>query len=111
MLAVSEKASEELHKFFNSDKGRGNHLIIYFQGMACSGPALGLAVDTKVDELEKIEEAGIEAYMDPKLREFLSQFEGVNIDYVTMNGQSGFTIKVAGADGCASCGDKTEHCD
>lgn len=110
MLAVSDKASEELHKFFDSDRGKDNHLIIFFQGMACSGPSLGLTVDSKVDELERIEANGIEAYIDPKLREFLSQFKGVRIDYITMDDRSGFTIKVEGAGGCASCGDKSPHC-
>jgi hypothetical protein len=33
MLQVSEKASEELQKFFKTDKAKGNHLVIYFQGM------------------------------------------------------------------------------
>ena len=33
MLQVTDKASEELQKFFQSDKAKGNHLVIYFQGM------------------------------------------------------------------------------
>ena len=33
MLNVSDKASQELNKFLASDQGKGNHLVIYFQGM------------------------------------------------------------------------------
>jgi hypothetical protein len=33
MLAVTEKASEELQKFFTTEQAQGKHLIIYFQGM------------------------------------------------------------------------------
>lgn len=33
MLTVSDQASTELKKFFGTDKGKGNHLVIYYQGM------------------------------------------------------------------------------
>lgn len=33
MLAVTDKASEELKKFFETDKAKGSHLVIYYQGM------------------------------------------------------------------------------
>jgi hypothetical protein len=33
MLSVSDQASVELKKFFQTDQGKGNHLVIYYQGM------------------------------------------------------------------------------
>lgn len=33
MLSVSDQASAELKKFFQSAKGKGNNLVIYYQGM------------------------------------------------------------------------------
>ena len=33
MLSVSDQASVELKKFFETGKGKGSHLVIYYQGM------------------------------------------------------------------------------
>jgi hypothetical protein len=33
MLNVTDKASEELKKFFTTEQNKNNHLIVYFQGV------------------------------------------------------------------------------
>jgi hypothetical protein len=33
MLNVTDKASEELKKFFITEQNKNNHLIVYFQGV------------------------------------------------------------------------------
>ena len=62
-----------------------------------------MALDESVDGLEKLESNGIEAYIDPGLREFLEQFEQITVDYVSRGQMSGFAISV-GSGGGGSCG-------
>jgi hypothetical protein len=68
-----------------------------------------MALDESVDGLEKLESNGVEAYIEPGLKEFLAQFEQINVDYVSQMGRSGFSISVGkgggcSPDACSSCG-------
>lgn len=64
-----------------------------------------MALDESIDGLEKLESNGIQAYIDPKLREFLIQFGSINIDFVIHNEAGGFTIRAGSPDSsCSSCG-------
>ncbi|MBD3403915.1 hypothetical protein GF420_13565 [candidate division GN15 bacterium] len=71
---------------------------------------MGLALDESVDGLEKLENNGVATYIEPGLKEFLSQFEGVLIDHVTMGGRSGFIVKVGGAGECGDSGCSSGSC-
>ncbi len=65
-------------------------LRIFVAGMACSGPQFGLGFDER--ELEgdiRFDLEGIRMVVDPHTIELLS---GASIDYVQVNGRSGFRI-------------------
>ena len=106
MLQVTDTASIELKKVLekNADKGQ---LVIFFQGMGWSGPALGMTLDESIDEKVKMEANGITAYMDASLQGSLKQMAStIAIDFVSNpDGQSGFTIRAIGenSDNCGSC--------
>lgn len=65
-------------------------LRIFVAGMACSGPQFGLGFDER--ELEgdiRFDLEGIRMVVDPHTIELLSE---ASIDYVQVNGRSGFRI-------------------
>ncbi len=62
---------------------------------------MGLALEESTQDLEKLESNGINAFVDPKLKQLLKQLGKINIDYISNALQgSGFSIKV----GNGSCG-------
>ena len=64
---------------------------------------MGLALDESVDGLEQLESNGISAWIDPGLKEFLSQYGEINVDYVERDiGPGGYVVSV-GKPG-ANCG-------
>jgi len=64
-----------------------------------------MALDESIDGLEKMESNGVEAYIDPGLKEFLQQFEGISVDYVQRGNMAGFAVSVGqGGGDCASKG-------
>jgi len=69
---------------------------------------MGMALDESVDNLEKLESNGIEAYVDPRVVESLKSLGDISIDFVTRPEGSGYTIKVGNPDcasgGCSGCG-------
>jgi len=63
-----------------------------------------MALDESTDGLDKFNSNGIEVYVDPRLKEHLTKFGEINVDYVMdQNGQSGYTIKI-GSDDCGDGG-------
>ena len=108
MLRVTNKASEELKKVLDSDAQKNKNLILYFMGAGWSGPSLGMALDESTEGLEAVSSNNITAYIDPKLKDYLSQIGEINIDFVTNETGSGYTIKIGDADcgqgGCEGCG-------
>ena len=65
-----------------------------------------MALDESTENLAKLESNGIEAYMDPKLDEYLSKMGDIKVDFiVNPGGQSGYSIQI-GESPCASgaCG-------
>lgn len=68
---------------------------------------MGLALEESTQDLEKLESNGINAFVDPKLKQLLKQFGKINIDYISNALQgSGFSIKV----GNGSCGSSGCSC-
>ena len=69
-----------------------------------------MALDESTDNLVKLENNGIVAYIDPNLRNSLEQFGAINIDFVTRPaGQGGYMIRAGqpgdcNPDSCKSCG-------
>lgn len=107
MLNVSEKAGEELKKVLDSEAHKNKNLILHFMGSGWSGPALGMALDESTAGLEKLSSNGISAYIDPKLLEYLNKIGDINIDFLTNEYGSGYTVRV----GELRCGQGDCSCD
>lgn len=69
-----------------------------------------MALDESTDGLERMESNGIEAFIEPKLKEFLSQYGSINIDFVDQITGKGFTIR-AGEPGATDCGSCSGSCE
>ena len=70
---------------------------------------MGMALDESVDNLEEMESNGIPVYIEPKLKEFLQQFQTITIDYVSGPQGSGYMVTVgAGCGEAGSC--SSESC-
>lgn len=60
-----------------------------------------MALDESTDNLVKLENNGIVAYIDPNLRDSLQQFGAINIDFVTRpDGQGGYMIRAGQPGDC-----------
>lgn len=107
MFMVSDKASLELKKVMESEANKGKNLILYFIGAGCSGPSLGMALDDSTDGLVELNSNQINAYIEPKLKEYLDQIGEIKVDYITNEHGEGYKISVGdsdcGAGGCAGC--------
>ncbi|HOP07047.1 MAG TPA: hypothetical protein PLF13_07135 [candidate division Zixibacteria bacterium] len=70
---------------------------------------MGMALDESTENLEKLESNGIEAYIDPKVNEYLKQFGDIKIDHITRPEGAGYMITVGEpksdcSGGCSGCG-------
>ena len=55
---------------------------------------MGMALDESTEGLEKLNSNGINAWIDPQLKTYLSQIGEINIDYVTNEYGSGYMVTV-----------------
>jgi len=63
-----------------------------------------LALDESINGLEELTSNGISAYIDPGLKEFLTQYGQINIDFVERPvGGGGYKVSVGQPGG--NCGD------
>lgn len=70
---------------------------------------MGMALDESTENLQKVESNGVEAWIDPKVLDYLKQYGNINVDYVTRPDGSGYMITVGNpgdcsTGGCAGCG-------
>ena len=69
---------------------------------------MGMALEESTDGLEQLESGGVTAWIDPGLKEFLTKYGQISIDYVDSMGNQGFMIRVGSEDcsskGCDGCG-------
>jgi len=68
-----------------------------------------MALDESTDGLEALTSNNITAYIDPKLKDYLSQMGSIKIDYVTNQMGSGYTISVGTSDCSTGCGGSCDH--
>jgi len=61
-----------------------------------------MALDESTTGLEELSSNGISAYIDPKLLEYLNQIGDINIDFLTNEYGSGYTVRV-GENQCGDC--------
>lgn len=65
-----------------------------------------MALDESTDGLEKMESNGINAFIDPKLNEYIAKIGDIKIDFINNEHGAGYTIKVGEVDcskGGCSC--------
>jgi len=71
---------------------------------------MGMALDESTENLKAIESNGVEAFIDPKVLDYLKQFGEIKIDHVTRPEGAGYMITVGDpgdcseSGGCSGCG-------
>jgi Fe-S cluster assembly iron-binding protein IscA len=69
---------------------------------------MGMALDESIENMQKLESNGVEAYIDPKVADSIKSMGDISIDFVTRPEGSGYSIKVGDPDcssgGCDGCG-------
>ena len=105
MISITETASEKVKELLAGENREGQALRVFVRGMACSGPAYGMALDDATRPDDSIEELfGIKIVVDSQSAPYV---EGAQIDYVDSLMGKGFTINnpnAASAGGGGGCG-------
>jgi iron-sulfur cluster assembly protein len=105
MISITETASEKVKELLADEERAGQSLRVFVRGMACSGPAYGMALDDSTRPDDTVTELfGIKIVVDPASAQYV---EGAEIDYVDSLMGKGFTINnpnAASAGGGGGCG-------
>ena len=109
LLNITDNASQAFGAFdWSAHAGKGVRLFV--QGMSCSGPSIGMALDQATDEDAVVEHGGISFMMDLQTTEVLRQGGGLIVDYIDEAERRGYLLtmaKPAGdchSGGCHGCG-------
>ena len=66
-----------------------------------------MALDESTDGLIELTANGVTTYIEPKLNEYLAQLGDINIDFITNEMASGYSITIGdsacGPSNCAGC--------
>lgn len=100
-IATTTQTIEEIKSIIAQNPDEGNDVRIYVAGMGCSGPAFGLALDTRNNEDIVYEEGGQVFIMEPN---FFEQFGDFKVEYT----QRGYLVEpvnkdVLGPSDCGTC--------
>lgn len=100
-IATTTQTIEEIKSIIAQNPDEGNDVRIYVAGMGCSGPAFGLALDTRNNEDIVYEEGGQVFIMEPN---FFEQFGDFKVEYT----QRGYLVEpvnkdVVGPSDCGTC--------
>lgn len=100
-IATTTQTIEEIKSIIAQNPDEGNDVRIYVAGMGCSGPAFGLALDTRNNEDIVYEEGGQIFIMEPN---FFEQFGDFKVEYT----QRGYLVEpvnkdVLGPSDCGTC--------
>lgn len=100
-IATTTQTIEEIKSIIAQNPEEGNDVRIYVAGMGCSGPAFGLALDTRNNEDIVYEEGGQIFIMEPN---FFEQFGDFKVEYT----QRGYLVEpvnkdVLGPSDCGTC--------
>jgi len=100
-IATTTQTIEEIKSIIAQNPEEGNDVRIYVAGMGCSGPAFGLALDTRNNEDIVYEEGGQVFIMEPN---FFEQFGDFKVEYT----QRGYLVEpvnkdVLGPSDCGTC--------
>src|SRR4051812_18101367 len=90
MLTISDMASEKIREVLGQSEKSNAALRVFVRGMACSGPAYGMALDDETRPDDRVEDlGGLRVLVDPVSAPYL---EGAEIDYVESLMGQGFQI-------------------
>lgn len=100
-IATTTQTIEEIKSIIAQNPDEGHDVRIYVAGMGCSGPAFGLALDTRNNEDIVYEEGGQVFIMEPN---FFEQFGDFKVEYT----QRGYLVEpvnkdVLGPSDCGTC--------
>lgn len=100
-IVTTTQTIEEIKSIIAQNPDEGNDVRIYVAGMGCSGPAFGLALDTRNNEDIVYEEGGQIFIMEPN---FFEQFGDFKVEYT----QRGYLVEpvnkdVLGPSDCGTC--------
>jgi iron-sulfur cluster assembly protein len=111
MITITDLASSKIKEVLEQNDRQASLLRVYVRGMACSGPAFGMALDNEPRPDDAVHDLGeLRVVVDPASAPYL---EGAEIDYVDSLMGQGFQItnptlvRQGGGGGCGggcSCG-------
>jgi len=110
MLEITQTASENLKNYLAQNSVESAVRIALMEG-GCSGPSLGLALDSIKDTDESFVDNELQFIVE---KELLTQCGSIKVDYIDAGYRSGFSITssnpVGGGGGCGSGGCSSGSC-
>jgi len=110
IITITDEAAEAVLNIFKEKEldANNHYLRVYIAGQGCSGYQYGLGLEAEKRENDLVfEHNGVKVLVDDASIEYMN---GSSIDFVNMDGQSGFKVEnpnVAGGcgtDQSSSCG-------
>ena len=102
MIALTEKAAEEVRGLMAKENLKGYSLRVSVAGGGCSGLSYRLVFEKETGEGDRIfENHGVKVVVDPKSYVYLN---GTTVDYTEGLNGSGFTFSNPNAQGSCGCG-------
>jgi iron-sulfur cluster assembly protein len=109
VLTISDIASEKIREVLGQSEKSNAALRVFVRGMACSGPAYGMALHDETRPDDRVEDlGGLRVLVDPQSAPYL---DGAEIDYVDSLMGQGFSIvnpnytkEASGEGGGGGCG-------
>jgi iron-sulfur cluster assembly accessory protein len=110
-ITITEEAAKAVLGIFKDKEldAENNYLRVYISGQGCSGYQYGLGIEKEKRESDFVFEGhGVKVLVDDSSIEYMN---GSSIDFVTMDGQSGFKVEnpnvaasTCGTGDSSSCG-------
>ena len=102
MIALTEKAAEEVKGLMSKEKLEGYSLRVSVAGGGCSGLSYNLVFEKEAGQGDRVfEHHGVKVIVDPKSYVYLN---GTTVDYTSALNGSGFTFSNPNAQGSCGCG-------
>ncbi|MBN1970208.1 MAG: iron-sulfur cluster assembly accessory protein [Candidatus Delongbacteria bacterium] len=93
MLNVTEIAKDELNKALVAQEDKDICIRVYVEGVGCSGPQVGLALDKKSENDKIFNINGVNFIVDSESEKTINDYEGLNIDFIDEDERSaGFSL-------------------
>ncbi|MBK7047108.1 MAG: hypothetical protein IPH48_11510 [bacterium] len=108
LLKITDTAGQAFGAFdWTAHAGKGVRLFV--QGMSCSGPSIGMALDEATAEDSVVEQSGVRFMMDLQTTEVVRQGGGLNVDYIEEDERRGYLLTLGKpgnchSGGCSGCG-------